>query len=94
MKTSSLLTGLLPFPLGLLAAAVAPRTTPTPPKPNIVYFLIDDMGYADAGFNGCTDIKTPNFDKFAKVDGEWRFVERGEDLELAGDFSGHLLRDF
>ncbi len=35
-------------------------------KPNIVYFLIDDMGYADAGFNGCTDIKTPNFDKFAK----------------------------
>ena len=34
------------------------------------------------------------FDKFAKVDGEWRFVQRGEDLELAGDFSGHLLRAF
>jgi len=34
------------------------------------------------------------FDKFAKVDGAWRFVQRGEDLELAGDFSGHLLRDF
>jgi 3-phenylpropionate/cinnamic acid dioxygenase small subunit len=31
------------------------------------------------------------FDKFAKVDGEWRFVERGEDIELQGDFSGHLL---
>jgi hypothetical protein len=32
-------------------------------------------------------------DKFAKVDGEWRFVQRGEDLELEGDFSGHLLRE-
>lgn len=35
-------------------------------KPNLIYFLIDDMGYADTGFNGCKDIKTPNFDKFAK----------------------------
>ncbi len=34
------------------------------------------------------------FDKFAKVDRAWRFVERGEDLELAGNFSGHLLRAF
>lgn len=36
------------------------------PKPNIVYFLMDDMGFADAGFNGCKDIKTPNLDKFAE----------------------------
>ncbi len=35
-------------------------------KPNIVYFLVDDMGYADAGFNGCMDIQTPNMDKLAK----------------------------
>ena len=34
------------------------------------------------------------FDKFAKVDGVWRFAQRGEDMELVGDFSGHLLRDF
>ncbi len=39
---------------------------PTTAKPNIVYFLIDDMGYADVGFNGCTDFKTPNLDKFAR----------------------------
>lgn len=35
-------------------------------KPNIVYFLVDDMGYADCGFNGGTDIHTPNIDKLAK----------------------------
>ncbi len=35
-------------------------------KPNIVYFLIDDLGYADCGFNGGKDIRTPNIDKLAK----------------------------
>ncbi len=35
-------------------------------KPNIVYLLVDDMGYADCGFNGGTDIRTPNIDKLAK----------------------------
>lgn len=35
-------------------------------KPNIVYFLIDDLGYADCGFNGGTDIRTPSIDKLAK----------------------------
>lgn len=34
-------------------------------KPNIIYILADDMGYADAGFNGGTEIKTPNLDKIA-----------------------------
>lgn len=36
-------------------------------KPNILYILVDDMGYADAGFNGCRDIRTPNLDKLAKA---------------------------
>lgn len=34
-------------------------------KPNILYILADDMGYADAGFNGCKDIQTPHLDKLA-----------------------------
>ncbi len=34
-------------------------------KPNIVYFLVDDLGYADCGFNGGKDIHTPNIDKLA-----------------------------
>lgn len=35
-------------------------------RPNIVFFLIDDLGYADCGFNGGTEIRTPNIDKLAK----------------------------
>jgi len=57
--TCTLLTALLLTPLTALHAADAT-------KPNIVYFLIDDMGYADVGFNGCRDIQTPNLDKFAQ----------------------------
>ena len=34
-------------------------------QPNIVFLLIDDLGYADCGFNGGKDIHTPNIDKLA-----------------------------
>lgn len=36
-------------------------------QPNIVYLLIDDLGYADCGFNGGKDIRTPEIDKLAKA---------------------------
>ncbi len=36
------------------------------PQPNIVYFLVDDLGRADLGFNGSKDIRTPHIDKLAK----------------------------
>ena len=35
-------------------------------KPNILFIVGDDMGYADLGFNGCKDIPTPNLDALAK----------------------------
>ncbi len=35
-------------------------------KPNIVFFLIDDLGYADCGFNGGKEIRTPQIDALAR----------------------------
>lgn len=35
------------------------------PRPNVVIIVADDMGFADVGFNGCTDFKTPNIDRIA-----------------------------
>ncbi len=34
-------------------------------KPNIVLIYMDDLGYGDVGFNGATEMKTPNMDKLA-----------------------------
>jgi arylsulfatase A-like enzyme len=33
--------------------------------PNLIVIMTDDQGYADAGFNGCKDIPTPNMDRLA-----------------------------
>ena len=35
-------------------------------KPNIILIVTDDQGWADVGFNGATDILTPNLDRIAR----------------------------
>ncbi|QDS98495.1 sulfatase-like hydrolase/transferase [Adhaeretor mobilis] len=35
-------------------------------RPNIIVIMCDDLGYSDVGFNGATDIVTPNLDSLAK----------------------------
>jgi arylsulfatase A-like enzyme len=46
------------------APAQAQQTTPV--KPNIVLIITDDMGWADIGSYGATDIATPNIDGLAR----------------------------
>lgn len=50
----------------LVASLFIGCTTATEEKqPNIIVLLVDDAGYADFGFMGCKDLKTPNIDKLA-----------------------------
>ena len=44
---------------------VAPHGVADPMRPNVVVILADDMGYADIGVHGCSDIPTPNIDRIA-----------------------------
>ncbi|WP_435924875.1 sulfatase-like hydrolase/transferase [Paenibacillus sp. DYY-L-2] len=47
------------------AAAGLPKGTTLTEKPNIVYIVLDDMGYSDLGSFG-SEIKTPHIDQLAK----------------------------
>ena len=62
MKTFGL-RGLLSlsFAASVSLSAAEPRSE----KPNILVIMTDDQGYADVGFQGCTDIPTPNLDRLA-----------------------------
>lgn len=63
MKTLSCLSAVL----CLLASAAYLRAADAPPKPNILYILSDDQGYADNGFMGSKEIRTPNLDRLAEA---------------------------
>ena len=58
MKTFILSCSLV---LALSCAAIAAP----PKKPNILFVVADDLGYADVGFQGCKDIPTPHLDALA-----------------------------
>ena len=50
-----LLIGLVAASLGVAAAE----------KPNVVFIMVDDLGYADLGCYGGEEIATPNVDRLA-----------------------------
>jgi hypothetical protein len=45
-----------------LAACTGGNTTE---KPNVIFFLVDDLGWTDLGCYGSSFYETPNIDKFA-----------------------------
>ncbi len=54
------------LPVVALFVVSSPASAAETKKPNILFIVGDDMGYADVGFNGCKDIPTPNLDSLAK----------------------------
>jgi len=58
------LTVLLLAPLAALRAAETPTPT-TAGKPNIVYFIIDELGYYESSHMGHPEFRTPNIDRLA-----------------------------
>jgi len=72
-KPASTLVALLSVPIALVAheARGAPCLRPpcaaaTPPRPNVVFILADDLGYGDLGAYGATDLATPSIDRLAR----------------------------
>ena len=65
MKSIHLLFAALLCAVGQLCAADA--------KPNILFIVADDMGYADCGVQGCKDVPTPHLDALAS--GGIRFTD-------------------
>jgi arylsulfatase A len=52
--------------LALLAALGCSLLCAEASKPNIVFILVDDLGYADTGAYGAKDIRTPHIDRLAR----------------------------
>jgi arylsulfatase A-like enzyme len=52
--------------LALASASGIGRAGPLPERPNILFILADDMGYADLSCYGRTDYRTPNLDRLAR----------------------------
>jgi arylsulfatase A-like enzyme len=73
----------------LIAAGMLSGMAAEAGKPNLVIILTDDQGYADVGFNGCSDIPTPNIDRIA-ADGV-RFSDGYVSFPVCGPSRAGLL---
>ena len=63
VKSAGLLT--LPILGAMMNPSMADAQKSQPKKPNIIFILADDLGYAEIGCYGSDKYKTPNIDKLA-----------------------------
>ena len=86
------------FYVAIIALAVtqvvALYAVDAPKKPNIVFILVDDMGYGDIGpFNPKTKNRTPNLDRMASEGMKLTSLLRRAGLHaVAGAVADRLLR--
>src|SRR5688572_4928671 len=52
--------------VAMAMAVVTAWAAPAARKPNVVLFLVDDMGWMDCGVYGSRYYETPNIDRFAQ----------------------------
>jgi arylsulfatase A-like enzyme len=60
------LTGGAAAGLGAALVRAVPGAQAPPDRPNIIWIMADDMGYADLGFTGQRAFATPNIDRIAR----------------------------
>ena len=56
---------LVALAIGCVSATVGHAQSGRETRPNVVLIITDDMGWADLGSYGATDIRTPNLDRLA-----------------------------
>ena len=91
-RTNALIVVLLIAPMFVLDAAAAPPSS----RPNVVYIMADELGYYEPGFNGGTNIKTPNLDRMAAEGMRFKNLYAGSSVcaptrccLMTGKHSGH-----
>src|SRR6056297_2339757 len=68
-------------PIVLLAiAACSPDAYADPSRPNIIYIMVDDLGYGDLGCYGQERIETPDLDRMA-----------AEGMRFTDHYAGHTV---
>ena len=50
----------------VLLSPALPAQAQEPRRPNVIFVLVDDLGYADLGCTGAADVRTPHIDRLAK----------------------------
>jgi len=61
-----ILLALIVFASGCQSKKSKETEKETANKPNIVFIMVDDLGWSDLSYNGSTIYETPNIDQFAK----------------------------